>query len=139
MTTKQGRIMTYLEWLLPIKSHDHIITWSFNIMSYHVINQNNYISINTMSMAINFGRVGIQWGVSFHKFTRSFDHVILSGDVNYFNCCITTNTRSVGSNAQNYDFFSVGYLYSAILSLYQFYLNNVIRKHLQYFSLRKTP
>ena len=58
MTTKQGRIMTYLELLLPIKSHDHIITWSFNIMSYHVINQNNYISIITMSMAINFGRVG---------------------------------------------------------------------------------
>ena len=34
--------------------------------------------------------------------------------------------------------FSVGYLYSPMLSLHQFCLNKVIRKHLQDFSLRKT-
>ena len=33
MATKLGRMMTYLEWLLPIKSHEHTIMWSCKIMS----------------------------------------------------------------------------------------------------------
>ena len=37
---------------LPIKSHDHIITWSYKITWQTKI-------IKTMSMAINFDRVGI--------------------------------------------------------------------------------
>ena len=35
----------------------------------------------------------IQWGVSFHKVTRSFDHVVLQDHVKYFNCCISTTIR----------------------------------------------
>ena len=31
MATKLGRMVIYLERLLPIKSHDHIITWSWKI------------------------------------------------------------------------------------------------------------
>ena len=27
MTTKRGRMVTYLDYLLPIKSNDHVITW----------------------------------------------------------------------------------------------------------------
>ena len=32
MATKYGKIMSYLECFLPIKAHDHIITWSCKIM-----------------------------------------------------------------------------------------------------------
>ena len=31
--------------------------------------------------------------VAFHKVTRSFDHLVLQGHVNYFSWCITTTTR----------------------------------------------
>ena len=31
MATKLGRMRTSLEWLLPIKSHDHIIKWSSKV------------------------------------------------------------------------------------------------------------
>ena len=31
MVTKLGRLVTYLEWLLPIKSYEHIIAWSSGI------------------------------------------------------------------------------------------------------------
>ena len=31
MTTRVGRVVTYLEWLLPVMSHDHMITWSNKI------------------------------------------------------------------------------------------------------------
>ena len=33
MTTNLGRLGTYLEWVLPIKSHDHMIKWPFEITS----------------------------------------------------------------------------------------------------------
>ena len=49
-------------------------------------------------MAINCGKVGdIQWGFSFHKVTRSFDHVVWQDHVNYFSCYITTTTRSMAT------------------------------------------
>ena len=32
MATKFDRIITYLDGLLPIKSHDPLITWSWEIM-----------------------------------------------------------------------------------------------------------
>ena len=31
MTTKLGKMITYLEWLIPIKSHNCIITWNRKI------------------------------------------------------------------------------------------------------------
>ena len=31
MATKLGRIVTYFDWPLPIKSHDLLIAWSFEI------------------------------------------------------------------------------------------------------------
>ena len=59
MATELGRVMTYLEWFLPIKSHDHIITWSYKITWQTNI---NIYPFKTMSIAINFGRVGIYNG-----------------------------------------------------------------------------
>ena len=55
MASKVVWIMTSLVVTLPMKSHDHIIMWSFKI----ALQTNNYKSISTMSMAINFGRMGI--------------------------------------------------------------------------------
>ena len=59
MTTKRGRMMAYLEWFLLIKSHDHIITWSFNI-TWRTI---KIIYPSTLSMTINFGRSSFHKGV----------------------------------------------------------------------------
>ena len=86
MATKRSRMMTYLERLLTLKSHDHAITWSCEITR-----QTNHIS-NYKSLYILYQNVygyqrwqsgDIQSGVSFHKFTRPFDHVILQGHVKY--------------------------------------------------------
>ena len=56
MATKLGRMMTYLDWLLPIKSHDHMITWSCKITwQTKVI----IYPLTPIFMGINFGRVGI--------------------------------------------------------------------------------
>ena len=90
MTTKQDRLTTYLEWPLPIKSHDHIITWFCNIMWQ--------TKITIYALHIDYGYQfwqgrDIQWGVSFQKVTRSFDQVVLQGHVNYFSCCITTTVK----------------------------------------------
>ena len=35
----------------------------------------------------------IQWGVPFHKVTRSFDNVVLQGHMKYFDFCIITTAR----------------------------------------------
>ena len=37
MATKLGRIVTYLDKLLLIKSHDLLVTWSFEISHIHII------------------------------------------------------------------------------------------------------
>ena len=90
---KSWQMLTYIDWLLPIKSHDHItmrsckITWQTKII----------ISINTMSLAINLSRLGIQWRFPFHKVTRAFDHVVLQVHVKYFSCFITTVTRTMAT------------------------------------------
>ena len=56
MATKLDRMMTYLEWLLPVKSHDHMITWSCKITwQAKVI----IYPLTPIFMGINFGRVGI--------------------------------------------------------------------------------
>ena len=39
----------------------------------------------------------MQCGVSFYKVTRSSDHVVLQGHVNYFSCCITNTTRPMAT------------------------------------------
>ena len=55
IATKRRSLLTYIEWLLPTKSHTYIITWSCKI----TWQLKNYISINTISVAINFYKVGI--------------------------------------------------------------------------------
>ena len=39
--------------------------------------------------------------VSFHKITKSFDHVVVQGYVNYFCCYITTTTRPMATELTN--------------------------------------
>ena len=75
-----GRMVTYLEQLLAIKSHDHIITWSCEItwqtkIVVYPLPQ-NVCDYQTWQGG------DIQRGGSFHKLTRSFDHVVLQGHVN---------------------------------------------------------
>ena len=50
-----------------------------------------------MSMAINLGRVRIYNEEFLSIKSQSFDHVVLQGHVNYFSCCITTITRTMGT------------------------------------------
>ena len=63
IATKLGRIVTYLQRLQILKSNDHIIIKC---------------------------RQKLQQGGSFHKITRSFDHVVLQGHVKYQICYIST-------------------------------------------------
>ena len=88
MATKLGRMITYFDCILPKKSiNDHIITCFCEITW-----QTKNISVTLrVPMATKLGY--IQWGVSFHKVTRSFDLLVLQGHVNYFSCCITTTSR----------------------------------------------
>ena len=61
-----------------------------------VTRSNNPISISTLSMAINFGRMEIYIEeFPFLKVTISFDCMVLQCHVNYFSCCITTTTRPI--------------------------------------------
>ena len=74
-------------------SFTHKVKWAFNhvVLADHVTNQNNYTSINTLCMAINF------WGVRIYKMRVFFDPVVLQGHVNYFGCCIATTTRPMAT------------------------------------------
>ena len=54
MATKLGSMVTYLDWLIPIKSHDTLIACSCKIPSqikYY------YISINTVLMTTKLGKM----------------------------------------------------------------------------------
>ena len=53
MTTKLGRMLTYLEGLLTIKSHNALIIWSCKI---YVTNENYYISATRVLMTTKVGR-----------------------------------------------------------------------------------
>ena len=85
MVTKLDRIMTYLEWFLPIKWHYDIITWSCKIMwqtkisisklytlyklkTFYLLYHNTY-GLQTWQAEY------IQWEASFHKVT-------------WFSCCL---------------------------------------------------
>ena len=71
MATKLGRMMTYPEWPLPLKSHDCIIMWSPKITWQAKI----IICSLTQSPWLSI--------------LPNFDHV------KYFSCCIPTTTRLV--------------------------------------------
>ena len=94
MATKCGRTITYLEWLIPTNSHDHIITWSCKIMWQTKILI--YPSTQCLWLSI-LAEWDIRWQLPFHKVTRFFDHVVLKGHVSYFSCCITTTTRTMAT------------------------------------------
>ena len=65
-----SRMVAYLEWLLLVK-----ITWQSKKIIYPL----------TQCLWLSIG--GIQWRVPY-KVTRSFDHVVLQGHVNYFSCLL---------------------------------------------------
>ena len=85
MATKRGRVMTYLGWLLPIRSHDHIITWSCNITW-----QTKIITYPLIKCICIWLSVLAEWGYT----VRSF---LPQAIVNYFSCCITTTTRPMAT------------------------------------------
>ena len=53
MATILGRVVTYHEELSPIKSHDPLITWSFEIND----KKNHYISTTWVGMANKTGKM----------------------------------------------------------------------------------
>ena len=80
MATKYGWVMTYLAWLLPMKSHDHIIRWSCKI-----IWQTRIIMYRLTQCLWLSTLAGWRYTIrSFLPFTRSFNHVVLKGQVNHF-------------------------------------------------------
>ena len=83
--------MTYLDWLLPMKSDDYIITWSCKIKWQTKIMIYPLIHCLWLSILAE----DIQCGVPFHEVTGSFDHVVLQIHVKYFRCCITTAIRTL--------------------------------------------
>ena len=105
MATKLGRMVIYFGCPLSIKSTDNIITWFCKIMwktkiivkTKIMTNWNNYIFIDTMSLDINKGRVGIYYK-EIHSII-SPDPLITGsckqGHVNYFSCYIATTKISM--------------------------------------------
>ena len=57
MATKIGRMVTYLDGLLPINSHDHLIMRSGKA---HMINYCHYIFNTTVPMATIFGLLSMK-------------------------------------------------------------------------------
>ena len=55
MTTKLGSCVTYHELIPPIKTHDHIITWSRDVTWQTIY---HHISTTAMPVATKLGRVG---------------------------------------------------------------------------------
>ena len=94
--TKLGKMTTYLEWLLPINSHDRIITWSCKIPWQSKI----IIYLLTLCLWLS---VLVGWQYTMRSFLP-WSHQILSScglarscNVMFFSCCITTNTRPMAT------------------------------------------
>ena len=70
MATNIGRAVTYYEVVPPVKSHDNIITWSWEITS-----QIKNVSTTTMHMVIKLGRIVtyLEWLSPI----KSHDHIIV--------------------------------------------------------------
>ena len=68
MTTRRGRMVTYLDYFLLINSKDHIITWFCEITC-----QTKNISTTTMPMATKIGRkmTNLKWLL----LIKSHDHI----------------------------------------------------------------
>ena len=75
-------MVTYLDWLLPIKSNDHIITWFLEVTWQ---TKNHYVSTTTMSMATKCSRMMtyLEWLLPL----KSHDHTIT------WSCKITRQTK----------------------------------------------
>ena len=60
MAIKIGRVVTYIEQLLPIKSH---VTFDRAVMRDHLPNENRYISTTTAPIATQLGRmvINLEW------------------------------------------------------------------------------
>ena len=83
MDTKLGRMVTYLDGFLPVKSHDALVTWSYRIMWQTKIRSHGlarscenkkYIFTTTIFMATKLGRM-----VTYLDYllpTKSNDHII---------------------------------------------------------------
>ena len=94
MTTKLDRMVTYFERFLLIKSHDLIITWSCKIT------WQTKIIIFPLPRCLwlpNLAVADIEWGVLFHKITRTFDYMVLQGQVKCLSCYITNTTRPMAN------------------------------------------
>ena len=95
MATKRGRMMTYLAWILPINSHDHIITWSCKITWQTKIIIYPLTQCPWLSILAAWGDT--EWGIPSHKVTRPFDHVVYQGYVKYISWCIISNVRPMAT------------------------------------------
>ena len=78
MATKLGRMVTYLEGLTTIKSHNILITWSCKAMWQTKI----IISLLPKCLWPQTCQDGSSpWLAANHKVMQNFDHVVLSGHV----------------------------------------------------------
>ena len=89
MATKWDRMITYLEWLLTIKSNEHIITWSCKIT------WQNKIIIYTLTKCLWLS-VLTRWGYTMKSFLQQ-SYPILSSRGLGFSCSITTTTRPMAT------------------------------------------
>ena len=88
MATGLGRVMTYLDGLRPLKSHDPLITWLCEIMWQ----TNHCISNTTVPMATKHGR---RMAYLEQKMTKHFDHVAWQSHVTNKSHYISTTRFSM--------------------------------------------
>ena len=103
MATKLVRMLTYLDDLLPIKSHDPLIMWSCKIP------WQTKIILSSLSYCL--------WppNVTSHKLTWSFDYVVLWDRVTTENCYIFTTTAPMTTKLGKLVTFYEGILSTMLL------------------------
>ena len=74
MITKLCRIATYLDWLLPIKSHE---AFDYGVLQDHVTNRNHYNLTATVPMFTKLGKMKIflEGFLTIKRFDHVQDHV----------------------------------------------------------------
>ena len=87
MATKFSRMMTYLDGLLPIKSHVPLITWSSEITWQN----------KTTMYQLSEQRLMGSWCAPAHKFIWPFDYVDLRDHVATWNYYMSTITVSLAT------------------------------------------
>ena len=133
MTTKLGRMMTYLDEILPIKSNDPLITWSCEITW-----QSKTI-IPTLPQFLCSPDDDIPWEAPNHKVIQSFDHVVFQVHVTNKNPYISTTRVPLAIKLGKMMIYLDGLLYKVSWPFDHVVLKDYVTNESQYITTIRAP